>query len=91
MVVLGIIKVLSETGVPVIVIFGTFHVEVVDPAKLTVYVTIFNNLRVFWHSGSFYFVLIIGVHCLLLSEILDFLPLSLATVLVKVLPIKAVI
>jgi len=44
MVVLGVVKVLTEAGVSVVIVFGTFDIEVADPSKLAVYITVLSDL-----------------------------------------------
>ena len=55
----------------VVVVLGVLNVEVANPAKLTVHITVFGNFRVLRDTGSFNFVLVVGIHIFLLGELSD--------------------
>jgi hypothetical protein len=44
-----------------VVILGVLHVEVVDPTKFTVDVSLLGKFGVVWHARSFHIVLLIWV------------------------------
>jgi hypothetical protein len=57
----GGIKVLFVVRVSVIVIFRELNMEIWDPAKFAVDISIFGKFRIVRHPSSFNFVLFIGV------------------------------
>ena len=61
MVILGTVKELSESGVHLVIILRVLNVEVVDPAELTINVSLLRQLCVVRHSRSLDFVLLIWI------------------------------
>jgi len=57
--------------VTVVVVLGVLHVEVPNPAKLTIDITVFGNFRVLGNTGSLDFILVVGIHVFLLGELSD--------------------
>ena len=61
MVILWTVEELSEGVVILVIILGVLNVEVVDPAELTINVSLFGQLCVVRHSRSLDFVLLIWI------------------------------
>ena len=61
MVILWTVKELSESGVHLVIILRVLNVEVVDPAELTINVSLLGQFCVVRHSRSLDFVLFIWI------------------------------
>ena len=60
-VVLRAVEELAVGRVQSLVVLGSLHVEVLDPAELAVYVSVLRQLSVVGHPGSLHFVFLVGV------------------------------
>jgi len=54
-----------------VVVLSVLNIEVANPAKLAVHITVFGNFRVLGNTGSLDFVLVVGVHIFLLGKFSD--------------------
>ena len=77
-IVLGTVEELTVSGVHLVVVLRELHVEVGDPAELTVDVALLGELGVVGHARALHIVLFIGIqlalrveqHLLLVLEVL---------------------
>jgi len=90
-VVFGAIKVLAVSGVSLVVVFRTLHVEVANPPKLTVHIAVLGDLGVLWNTRALHLILFIRIHGLLLRQLSDLAALSLAEVFIEVLFVEVVV
>ena len=61
MIVLGPVKELSVGGVELLVVLGELDVEVLDPAELSIDISLLRQFRIIRHSRSFDLVFIVWV------------------------------
>ena len=79
MIVLWSIKELSIGWMKLVVVLRELDVEILNPAQLSIDVSLLGELGVVWHPSSFNFILIIWVklslwidhHCISILEILS--------------------
>lgn len=69
--------------VPLTIIFRTFHLEIVNPAELTIHISLSWHRWILGNSSTLYFVFIKRIHSLLLCELTDSLFLCQLVVFVK--------
>ena len=61
MIVFGPIKELTVGWVQLVVILRKLDIKVLDPAQLSIDVSLLRELRIIWHSRSFNLILIIWI------------------------------
>ena len=61
MVISWAVKVLTVSGVKLVVVFGALDIEVLHPSEFSIDIPLFGQFSVVWHAGSLDLILFIWV------------------------------